>query len=74
MTIDDVIERLNELRARHGNVEVTIRDQSHTGIFTKGMHMEHRIAYGKLNYMTYFDAPTSDDVKIGVVVLSREIY
>jgi len=74
MTIDDVIEQLNELRAKHGNVEVTIRDQSHTGIFNKGIRMRHRVAYGKLTYTTYFDVPTSGDVKIGIVVLSREIY
>lgn len=72
MTIDDVIEKLNELKSQHGNVPIVIADQSSHKLFCAGMRMEHRVVYGQEFYRNFADTPITGDKAIGVVVVFRE--
>ena len=72
ITIDDVIERLNELKSQHGNVPIVIADQSSQRLFCGKMRMEHRVVYGQDFYVNFSDTPITGDKAIGVVVVFRE--
>ncbi len=72
ITIDDVIERLNELKSHHGNIPIVIADQSSQRLFCGGMRMEHRVVYGQDFYVNFADTPITGDKAIGVVVVFRE--
>ena len=72
MTIDDVIEKLNEFRSQYGNIPICMVDQSCHRVFYAGTKMEHRIVYGQDFYKSFADTPIAGDKAIGVVVFFRE--
>ena len=46
MTIDDLIERLNGLKASHGNVEVVLEEQSAKCLAYRDPKVEHVTMWG----------------------------
>ena len=44
MTIDDIIEKLNAIKARHGNVEVVLNSEG--DLVYRDFRVQHRIVWG----------------------------
>jgi hypothetical protein len=70
MTIDDMIERLMELKSQHGNIEV-VRAPCDSCLLYRFPRLEQRECFGQSHYMNYANTPIEGDERKSVIVITN---